>query len=199
MATAVAQTVYSVNVVGYVTVTLQPGFNMVANPLNAATNTVAAVLTGVPEGTTVYKFNSDTGAFSINAFSFGEWAVPDQSFAPGEGAFINVPGTAPVTVTFVGEVMQGDLSTPIPAGFSIKSSQVPQELPLTTDATHTQSLNFPAAEGDTIYTWDTSTKSYGIHSFAFGEWNVNPIPKLGEAFFVKKAAAANWTRTFTVD
>ena len=42
-----AQTVYSQNVVGYVNTTLNSGFTMVCNPLNATTNGAEQVLTGL--------------------------------------------------------------------------------------------------------------------------------------------------------
>jgi len=194
IATAVAQTsVYSVNVVGYVKVDLKAGFTMIANPLNAATNTIAALLADAPDGTVVYKFNSANQQFSINAKDFGEWALPNDTLAPGEGVFIKV--AAPVTITFVGEVMQGSLSTPIPAGFSIKSSQVPLDQ---VALTGTNGQDFPAVDGDVVYRFNPDTQAYSISSYDFGEWSIVPTPKLGESFFVKKAVAANWTRTFTV-
>jgi len=196
IATAVAQTtVYSVNVVGYVKVDLVAGFTMIGNPLNAPTNTIAALLVGVPDGTVVYKFDSVKQSFSINAFdAIDGWAFPDQTLAPGEGAFIRV--SAPTTITFVGEVMQGSLSTPISAGFSIKSSQVPLDQVALTGP---EGQDFPAADGDIVYQFNTATQSYQIRSYdAIDGWSIVPKPKLGEAFFVKKVAAANWTRTFTV-
>jgi hypothetical protein len=194
IASAMAQgTVYSVNVVGYVKVDLQAGFTMIANPLNAPTNTIAALLPDVPDGTVIYKFDSAKQSFSVNAKDFGEWSLPNDTLAPGEGAFIKV--AAPVTVTFVGEVMQGSLSTPIPAGFSIKSSQVPLDQVALSGA---GGQDFPAVDGDVVYRFNPTTQSYSILSFDFGEWSVVPKPTLGESFFVKKAAAATWTRTFTV-
>ena len=193
---AMAQgTVYSVNVVGYVKVDLKPGFTMIANPLNAPTNTIAALLPDVPDGTVLYKFDSSKQSFTVNAKDFGEWALPNDTLAPGEGAFIRISGSQTVTVTFVGEVMQGSLSTPIPAGFSIKSSQVPLDQ---VALSGTGGQDFPAVDGDVIYRFNPDTQAYSILSFDFGEWSVVPTPKLGEAFFVKKAAATTWTRTFTV-
>jgi hypothetical protein len=193
IATAVAQTVYSVNAVGFVNVDLKPGFNMVANPLDATANTVAGLFgTALPEGAIVYKYASGTG-FSVNAFEFGEWGQPTQTLNPGEGAFVFIPGTTAAKVTFVGEVKQGHLVTPIPAGFSIKASQVPQEAQLDTI------LKFPVAEGDQIYLFKNATGSYSTHSFEFGEWNIPPVPKVGEAFFVSKLAATDWVRDFSVN
>jgi hypothetical protein len=186
-----------VNAVGYVNVTLAADkFTMIANPLdNKGTggNTISNLFQNVPEGTTIYKFDNASGSYSINTFEFGEWANGGDTLAPGDGAFIKTPAGSDVTVTFVGEVMQGALSNPIPAGFSIKSSQVPQSGQLDTD------LGFPAAEGDIIYLFDPAAGTYSIHAYEFGEWSIAPVPAVGEAFFVSKTAAASWTRTFDIN
>jgi hypothetical protein len=187
-----AQQVFSVNAVGFVNVAVPPGYSMIANPLNAATNTIPALFAGVPDGTTIYKFNGTT--FSVNGLDLGEWSDPAQTLLPGEGAFIRNPTAAAFQVTFVGEVMQGSLSNPLPAGFSIKSSQVPQSAALDTV------LGFPAADGDTVYQFSNAQNGYVIHGLDLGEWSGGvPVPAVGESFFVKKAAAANWTRTFSVN
>ena len=42
-----------------------------------------------------------------------------MTLAPGEGFWLNWPEAAPGTITFVGDVMQGTLTNPVPAGYSI--------------------------------------------------------------------------------
>ena len=125
-ATSMAQTaVYSVNAVGYVNKPLPVGFSIVANPLNASPNTVATVFAGgaIP-GMAVYKFET-VGGYLVNGYNLppgggaAEWDDPTQPFAPGEGAFVSNPGPGPVTITFVGEVPQGTLTTPVHAGFTL--------------------------------------------------------------------------------
>jgi hypothetical protein len=105
--------------------------------------------------------------------------------------FVRVSGTN--VVTFVGEVPQGTLTTTMPQGFSIVSSQVPQE------GTPT-ALGFTAAEGDALYFFVEATQAYDIIAYEFGEYS-KPLPSLavGEAFFVRKVAAGTWTRTFNVN
>lgn len=193
---ASAQTVYSVNSVGYVNLTLPVGFSMIANPLDAGTgnNVVGALLNAsqFQDGTTIYKFNPGTGAYTLNVVDFGEWTLPNMTLAPGEGVFINVLG-APVSVTMVGEVPQGSLSQALPAGFSIQASQVPQQGQLDTV------LNFPAVDGDVVYLFNNTSGAYTIHAFDFGAWDNPPVPKVGESFFVNKTSATDWTRTFSVN
>jgi hypothetical protein len=92
--------------------------------------------------------------------------------------------------------MQGSLSNPLPANFSIKSSQVPQA------GTVATLLGFPAADGDTIYQFVPSATggAYVIHTLDLGEWSGGePNIAVGESFFSKKVAAGNWTRTFSVN
>jgi hypothetical protein len=74
VATSVAQ-VYSVNAVGYVNVTLPPGFSLVSNPLNAGTgnNTVSKLFSniqgGVPGGTRVFIYDSATSQYKGALYS----------------------------------------------------------------------------------------------------------------------------------
>lgn len=192
IATSSAQ-VFSVNAVGYVNVSVPKGFSMIANPLKAATNTVGALFASAPDGTVVYKFNSTTGAYSVNGKDFGDFANPTESLNPGDGAFINNPTANAFTVTFVGEVVQGNQTNALPKGFSLKASIVPQQGQLDTV------LGFPAVDGDTIYRFNNASGRYTIHNFDFGAWDSPPSPAVGEAFFVKKVAAVNWVRNFSVN
>jgi hypothetical protein len=192
-ATSLAQSnVYSLNVVGYVNVVLEPGFTMIGNPLNSTSNTLNNLIPNPGVGSIVYKFN---GSFNPIAENFGPglWDI-NLPLAPGEGAFIYVPARA--TNTFVGEVLQGPLTNQLPSGFSLVSSQVPQSAGLSSV------LAFPAAVGDLVYRFNPVTQSYvgGLfESFGGNIWDPSePVPGVGEAFFVQKAAAAPWTRNFTV-
>jgi hypothetical protein len=185
-ATSLAQ-VYSVNAVGYVNFPAPVGFSLIANPLDNKTgNNLNNLITNVPLGTTIYKFDGASG-FSSSVF-FGTW-VPDVTLVPGEGAFINLDTAT--TLTFVGEVMQGALTTPVPAGFSIKSSQVPQSVELGT-------IGFPAGLGDTVYFFRAGAY---VSSVWFGGPNFGPAatPAVGESFFVNATAAGTWSRTFSVN
>lgn len=195
VASAIAQ-VYSVNAVGYVNLTVKPGFNTIANPLDAGTgnNTASKILAGVPDGTTVYKYAG--GTYTIDAFSdlFG-WDNPDLGLAPGEGFWLQIPAGADVTLTFVGEVPQGAASNmDLPAGFALVASKVPQAGKLVTD------LKYPAADGDTIYTY-ANPGGYTISGFTdlFGWDPAEPSVAVGQSFWSQKSAAGTWTRNFSVN
>jgi hypothetical protein len=186
---AASAQVYSVNSVGYVNMNLPAGFSLISNPLDAASNTLSALVPNVPFGTTVFQWNETTSNFDSSIF-LGSWTV-DLTMEPGAGAFIQLG--AATTLTFVGEVMQGSLSNPIPAGYSIRSSQVPQEGALSSD------LGFPASFGDTVFLFNRTTQGYDSYIF-LGTWQPSePNVTVGESFFVSKGAAGSWNRTFSVN
>jgi len=190
-ATAMAQ-VYSVNAVGYVNTALKEGFNLIANPLDAgANNTVANLLAGVPDGTVVYTFAPGTG-YTVNTFDLGEWTNPNATLVPGQGFFVRTPSA--VTVTFVGEVKQGNLSTLLATGFNLVASQVPQAGKISTD------LGLSVADGDLVYKFNADTQGYQIFTFDIGEWDPSePTLAVGEGCWVRKGAAGAWNRTFSVN
>lgn len=204
--------VYSINAVGYVNLTL-PGnnfFSLIANPLNGVDNKLSTIIPAPPEGTSILKWNPAAQTFTDpDTFfpAFGGWV--DSSYAasmttlsPGEGAFIQMPEAA--TLTFVGEVPQGQLSAPVPVNFSIMSQLTPQEIGL-------GATQFPAGEGDSVLFWDNNTQGYldPLSFFsAFGGWvdtsytPADPTPKVGQAFFYSRDPAngsTTWTRTFSVN
>jgi len=193
-----AQTVYSVNAVGFVNVECPPGFSMIANPLAAATNTVVALFPNVASGTQIFKFNPATGGFVSSAYSsfLGAWTDPNMTLVPGEGFFYRNPGASTVTNTFVGNVQQGTLTTSLGSGFSLVSSQVPQQGLVATD------LGLPTDAGTTVFKFSNAANGY--QSFAFssflGGWTPSePSVGVGEGFFVKRSATGSWTRSFSVN
>jgi hypothetical protein len=198
--TATAQTVYSVNAVGFVNVSVPAGaFALLANPLNQPTNDLATVLADAPVDTTVYDFNPTTG-FAIYTKRATTWTGTGASTArldPGKGFFVKNNGTAAFNLTFIGEVPQGTLSTPIVTGFNLLGSKVPQA-----GAVETQ-LGLPAANADQVYVYGAA--GYTITTRRTSAWTGGtgePVIGVGQGFFLNRAAAngaANWTRTFSVN
>jgi len=204
VATSMAQ-VYSVNAVGYVNVNLDSGFNLVSNPLNAADNTVGNlfknITPSIPGGLKIFVFDNSTGAFITAQWddidsAFIPASVAAISVAPGNGVFVYNPGTPQLKLTFVGEVAQGNLSNPLPKGFSIKASQVPQ-------AAKPDAIGLPGQPGDKVFRYNKTTRAY--NSYVFDDIDNTWLPALpvidvGEAFFLYRAqAAGTWTRTFSVN
>lgn len=181
------------NVLGYASITLPPGFSLIANPLYAASNSVAELFKGWPDGTTLNKFDTRLFRLSENVVQHGKWTNLSEQLAPGEGAIFYNPTQSYKYHSFVGEVLLGQLSMPIPAGFSLRSSLVPQPGPLHED------LRFPIGEGDVIHLFDRDRQQYVLYPFENGKWKSgSPVVSVGEAFWVAKTAAANWTRSFNL-
>lgn len=202
-----AQSVYSLNVVGYVNTpvpanTIGNGFAMIGNPLTTANSDLSTVIppTSVPVNTTVYKWDTGLSTFIVrnritddddNSVWNGALALP-----PGEGFWVKNPGASTLTLTFVGDVAQGNLTNTIPTGFSQKSSIVPESGDLAT------ALGYPAVVGSTtIYFWRAG--AYEVRSRITDDddnsvWNGATVPLVGEGFWAKENAQRSWVRTFTV-
>jgi len=204
VASSMAQgTVFSVNAVGYVNTSLKKGFTLVSNPLTAADNSIGALFVSVPDGTQVSKFNGtkfDTTTQDIAlSGGFDKPAIAALLVTPGEGVFVK--SAADGSITFVGEVPQGTLNNAYPKGLSVRSSQVPQEGKITAD------LGFPGKDGDQVSKFDLATQKFATYTFdsLSGGWTSStgalsePTIGVGEAFFLKAAAAGTWTRTFSVN
>jgi len=184
----------SSNVVGYATVTVPPGFAMLANPLMAESNTIDALFPNLPKGTTLTKFDTHLFKLTKNVFDGGKWSNPGDTLLPGEGAILFNPSADFKTLRISGEVQQGELSIPIPAGFSVRSSPVPVPGQLDTD------LQFPAAEDDVVHLFDRDRQRYTVYAYNGGKWTPEPpILAVGESFWVGKTFAGNWSRTLLLD
>jgi len=201
--------VYSVNAVGYVNLTLAPGYTLIANPLNAATNKLNSILASaaIEDGSQVFFWDKATQRYSPTVPTFFNppviWDV-DTVVAPGTGFFFYNPKASAVTVTFVGDVMQGSLSNNVSAGYQIVASQVPQAGKVTTD------LGLPGYDGNQIFTWNSTTQRYDptVPTFVqtgatpdIGAWDpAEPTVGVGQSFFYfANAATKQWTRTFNVN
>jgi hypothetical protein len=128
----------------------------------------------------------------------------DTALPPGEGFFFSNPG-GDTTVTFVGEVPQGNLASTIGPLYGFYSSIVPQSTGLTT-------IGFPSAN-DMIFTrWSAMSQSYfgaltyfdvgdpAVNGWYDGDTKVDPTPNVAEAFLLyNPGGAAQWTRTFSVN
>jgi hypothetical protein len=205
VATSMAQAVYSVNAVGYVNVNIDPGFNMVSNPLTAADNSIGSLFKNfqgpIPGGLKVFFFDSTTGQFKTILYDDidNQYLPPEEAartVTPGNGVFVFNPGTTQLKLTFVGEVPQGPLSNPLPKGFSIKASQVPQDA-------KPDSIGLVSQGGDKIFRYDKATKQYTTYLFddIDSVWlPALPVIPVGEAFFLFRAqSAGSWDRTFSVN
>jgi hypothetical protein len=204
---AASSNVYSVNVVGYVTKNVQPGYNMFANTLVQTNTTLAALLPSVPQYTYVYVFN-DLGQFLANQYDpdLGGWDPnPNQTLDLGKGFFILNQTATAFPVTFVGEVFQGSFSNNISSGFSYRASPIPQGTNLVT-------LGLQPVQYDTAARFinpdgvNTSFESYqydpdlGGWDPPVGGLNNGPTIDVGEGIiYYSGTPGAKLVRSFTVE
>jgi len=217
-----AQSVYSLNAVGYINVTLEPGFNIVSCPLiTSPDNTIGTVLnnaSGALTGAQVYFWSPATGYTEDTAKNVGSgktdttnadgWADGGTLVAsPGVGFWVNNPRSTNLTVTFVGTVPSSN-SNPLVAGFNL----VGTALPVSGDiVSNTLSAFTNYNIGDSVYVY-SSTSGYSEFTSAtgkpaghgyLGQWTSagDPIvPNVGQGFWYdnKVGTTVDWVENFSV-
>ncbi len=95
-----APVAYSVNAVGYVTVRILPGTNLIKVPLSNPPNTVTSLLPSVPDGTQVYTGTPQVGTEFIEGFGW----IGNVILSPWEGFQLVSVASFGWSWTFVGEV-----------------------------------------------------------------------------------------------
>jgi len=188
-----AGTVGSENVIGYASISVPPGYSLIANPLQAPSNAVSAILPDMPDETALNKFDTHLFKLTENAVKNGKWINPDETLSPGEGAIFLNPTTDFKIINFVGEVLQGNLLLPIATGFSIHSSQIPKPGRLHAD------LGFPIHEGDIVHLFDRDRQKYVIYEYDQKHWESNPpVVGVGESFWIGKTTPGNWVQNLVI-
>ncbi len=188
-----AETGSSDNVIGYASISVPPGFSLIANPLQAPSNAVNAILPDMPDDTALNKFDTHLFKLTDNAVKNGKWIHPDETLSPGEGAIFLNPTSDFKNINFVGEVLQGNLLLPIATGFSIHSSQIPKPGRLHAD------LGFPIHEGDIVHLFDRDRQKYVIYEYDQKQWESNPpVVGVGESFWIGKTTPGNWVQNLVI-
>jgi hypothetical protein len=192
VATSMAQSnVYSLNIVGYVTITNTPGFTLIANPLTTTNNNLNFLYSDAPFLTKIIRFVA--GAYVTHTYDPDDGWNNIVPLNPGEGYFIQVPAGPAYVKTYVGEVVLNS-TNPVPSGFSLRASVIPQAGLVQTD------LLFPAVNLDKVIKWNGS--AYVTHTLDPDDgWTGpggQPTIKVGESFFAQKGSGTNWVRNFSV-
>jgi hypothetical protein len=210
--------VYSQNAVGFYTINLLPGWNLIANQLDnqpGVPDGINDVLpwagSQIPDGASALKWNpstqtfpSDVGYVATFYAGYGWYFDPttpsEITLEAGEGLFIFVPGGSPADAVLVGDVPQGDnLTKDLVQGWNMVSQLTPQAMGLSEP-----NNEMPAGESDTLLFWNAELQGYIIpgettpSAYTYFEgygWTpdginiVNPTPAIGEAMFYQKVAA----------
>jgi hypothetical protein len=216
LASSMAQNVYSLNVVGYVNVTLPAQqFFAVANPLDATvggtvanandiTNLFSLAAGNIVANSSLATFNSTLNDYDAAIKFNGKTSAWGGNFTmnPGMGALYFNAGSADTVVTFVGQVEQGSYTVAtLPAqAFRLSGSPVPLGGDISDLNTK---LGLVPAANDSITTfngtkndWNAAVKWNGKTSAWGTTLTINP----GQGFLYFNAVASpnTWVSNFTV-
>ena len=154
--------VYSSNIVGYATVSIPPGYSLLANPLSAGITNGANEIMPVLDGEAILTWNGLFFNEVMYDSGVGGWVQADDitpalppSLPPGEGFFFFNPNPTATNFTFVGQVVPGPSSTNylrIQGGYSLIGSPLPATV---AEITNTP-VNLPILDGMQILKWNGS-------------------------------------------
>lgn len=215
--------VYSLNAVGYINVSVQAGFNIIADQLWATGgNTISNILSDsndTLDGASVYSWNG--ASFDVDNANNQIYSSPSGwqnngsiTLNPGQAIWFNAPSN--MVLTFVGTVPQGTNTVALRQGFTLASSPVPQSGDLVTVMGLT---NF--SSGDTVFVYNNpgGYTTYNAN-FVTGNYGYNqdwlapqgpsslsptdpgygdPQVNVGQGFWYQAGTAINFTRNFSVN
>jgi hypothetical protein len=198
---ASAQT-YSLNVVGYINNYITNGYNLFANHLDLdgtmTNNTLQTVLgTNFPVLTKAIAYTPANGWLTAQYLGNNNWNgqtnAANTALTPGKGLFIFLAaGKAPVTLTTVGQVIQGTNYIALPTGYNIVSSTAP----IGGDLKTVIGLN-GAHTLDKVLEFQNPGPGWVTHQWVSGAWSPAATINVGSAFFYKPfSAAGTWTNIF---
>jgi len=193
--TASAQSnVYSLNIVGYVNVTIQPGYNMVANPLddgkgNNSTNLVPA---NIQPGAQILTYDPVLLYTTFTKKSTGAWNG-SAAITPGKGYFIrNTNTVVSYTNTFVGNVaasVPGSLTNTIQPGYNLVGSMFPIGGGITNTGSNTLNIGGALPNGSQLLTYDPVLLYTTFTKKSTGAWNGTANVNVGQGFFARTTNA----------
>jgi hypothetical protein len=154
---------------------LNPGFSLIANPFHRGGNTLAEVFPGVPDGTRLFKYNPLLNRYSECSFTDNQWNEPEQTFGPGEGAFIWYPPNTGAELVFTGSLRLSNPVRVFTPGFYLISLSFPRSGKIS------EVIDLPILPGDIIFKFNANAQVYEY--FEFGGDNPPFDVAPGEAFF----------------
>ena len=196
--TAMAQSsVYSLNIVGYATVSVAPGFSLMANPLSAGVTNGANEIMPILDGEQILTWTGTSFSEAMYDSGAGGWVMADDvtktvppSLPPGVGFFFFNPNPAATNFTFVGQVVPGPSSTntlTLPSGFSLIGSPLPATVAQITNPP----VSLPVLDGMQILQWSGTKFNEVMFDSGAGGWvladdvtkTTAPPYSIGSGFF----------------
>jgi len=204
--------VYSLNIVGYATVTVPPNYSLLANPLSGGATNGANEIMPVIDGELILTWTGSKFSQTGYDSGFGGWVGADgvtpshpPVLNPGTGFFFFNPGAA-TNITFVGTVVpnpggsQNANQLPLPSNYSLIGSPLPATVAQITNPP----VSLPVIDGMLILSWNGSKYVQTGFDSGFGGWvaadgvtpSVAPPYSIGQGFFFfNPGAATTWTQS----
>jgi len=210
-----AQNVYSLNAVGYINVTLLPGYNIITCPLIASPdNTISTLLnntngqyqSGARNPAVVYQFEGGIYT-SIDAASSGNapsgWGGGGtETINPGQAIFFYNPSSTNMYATFVGTVPTGPITNALAPGYSLVGSVVPVTGDIVTNSISLFTNGASSGRtADAIYTYAPGV-GYSINTYTSSGWGGGDpvLTNAYEGFFFLNSFSTtnNWIENYSV-
>ncbi|MFT5499386.1 MAG: hypothetical protein ACI9TH_004801 [Kiritimatiellia bacterium] len=223
-----AQTVYSVNVVGFQKLQIPPGgFAFSSTPFDAGTNTLNGVIgkqgedIGLGNGDSIFTWDGvgykkfvrfpETGADARDGLWVdASFTIATNDIATGTGFIYQNKQATTQEIVVVGEVLDDTQnSLAVPAGLSLLSYSYSSDIPL-----NGTSLTNLATQADEIFVFDTASQGYQkytyfanvgdpVRNFKWLDAGFLPtdlVLETGNSFFYRnKAAGFVWTEDLPYD
>jgi hypothetical protein len=210
-----AQTnVYSLNAVGYINVTLQPGFNIITCPLIASPNNTIATLLNNTNGQyqsgprNVAQVQSYIGGvYSVDTASEGTgtsgWANGGIiTMNPGQAIFFYNPASTNMYATFVGTVPTGPTTNYLYPGYNLVGSVVPVTGDIVTNPISLFTYGTNVGRASDQFLTMIPDVGYNVDTFTAGAWaGGDPVVSnayTGFFFYNALTITNNWVEDFTV-
>lgn len=203
-AQAQSETVTSVNVVGYYSITIPTnGLALVTPVLESFQAGTLADLLGsqLPAGTEAFIWDRSSKGYISTSMGRGGWTATNIILR-GDAVWLRPPaGTGPHTITFMGEV-PGDYNN---AGTTTVDNisgidAVGYSYPIDIDWTNT-ALSIAAPAASELLVWNIVTQGYDIFSKGRAGWSTPASYKIkaGQGFWIRSASPLNWEEVTPYD
>ena len=165
---------------GYI-VAINAGLNLIANQLDHGSNTLNEVLSDLPDGSVLYKYNHANGTWSDAYYSagFGSWMPNSLKLNPGEGAFLQSPTS--FSLVFRGTPHVPVLPVAIPSGGSYLLSRQTNDV-----GTYDNIVGTAPVDGAQVWKWNGASGTYDPYQYTGGlGWDpTGPTTGVGEAVWI---------------
>lgn len=221
VATSMAQTTYSQNVVGYVNISLTNGALQCISPAldadgTGTNNTIASVFVAPAVNDSLFVFNGGTydnliykktghSPNFVTNWTLGATITNNYHINPGQALFYLPAATE--TATMVGNVLQGtnlvNAYFPTVGSINLLSSQVPISGGLTTVLGYKPNVNdsvfiYNGASYDNYIYKKSGHSPNFVTNWTLGAASMEPVVNVGQGFWLLPSASSSWTQNFIV-